>query len=198
MEHRTCHRRGYELLTPNVWELFDGMESKGFVKNFKNEKSDPPVYKVLGHTDLDNTDLPKGSTIQTRTWEDEYPPHLQGPEVNEILDTREQTIRDLKGAIQQLRDECGELFTENKQLEHKLKYQKPSGSTRWKLEYTWIYGKEVYWDFKTKKQAVAQMEQIQNFFGSRLVESIKDIKYTKYIYGTRGVKQDETSDTQKK
>ena len=185
-------------MTPNVWELYDGMESKGFVKNFKNEESDPPIYKVIGHHDIDNTDLPKGSTIQTRTWEDEYPPHLQGPEVNEIRDSKEQTIYDLKNTIQQLRDECGELFIEIKQLEHKLKHKMPSGSARWKLEYTWIYGKEVYWNFKRKKDAVAQMEQIQNFFGSRLVESIEDIKYTKYIYGTRGIKQDETSDTQKK
>ena len=27
-------------MTPEVWEVFDGMESKGFVKNFKNQKSD--------------------------------------------------------------------------------------------------------------------------------------------------------------
>jgi len=188
MEHRTCHRRGYELLTPNVWELYDGMESKGFVKNFKNEESDPPVYKVVGHPDLDSTDLPKGSIIQTHTWEDEYPPELEGPEVNEILDTREQTIRDLKGAIQKLRDECGELFTENKQLEHKLEHQKPSGSTRWKLTYTWCDNvTEVHWDFKRKKDAVAYMEHIQNFFGIKVVESIRDIKYDKYIYGTRNV-----------
>ena len=76
-----------------------------------------------------------------------------------------------------------------KQLEHELKHKKPSGSIRWKLTYTWTYGTEIHWDFKTKKQAVAQMEHIQNFFGSKLVESIKDIKYDKYIYGTRGVKE---------
>ena len=192
MEHRTCHRRGYELLTPEVWEVFDGMESKGFVKNFKNQKSDPPIYRAIADSDLG--ELPKGSIIQTRKWEDEYPPHLQGPEVNEIRDTIAQTIYALKNAIQKLRDECGELFTENKQLEHKLKHKMPSGSVRWKLEYIWTYGKEVHWDFKRKKDAVAYMEHIQNFFGSRLVESIKDIKYTKYIYGTRGIKQDETSD----
>ena len=185
-------------MTPNVWELYDGMESKGFVKNFKNEESDPPMYKVVGHPDLDNTDLPKGSIIQTRTLEDEYPPELEGPEVNEILDTKEQTIYDLKNTIQTLRDECGAMDITIKKLEHELKHQKPSGSTRWKLEYIWVYGKEVYWDFKRKKDAVTQMEHIQNFYGHRLVESIKDIKYTKYTYGTRGVKQDETSDTQKK
>ena len=116
------------------------------------------------------------------------------PELIEIRDTKEQTIYDLKNTIQTLRDECGEMDIKIKQLEHELKHKKPSGSTRWKLEYTWIYGKEVYWNFKRKKDAVAQMEQIQNFFGSRLVESIEDIKYTKYIYGTRGIKQDETSD----
>ena len=173
MEHRTCHRRGYELLTPEVWEVFDGMESKGFVKNFKNQKSDPPIYRAIADSDLG--ELPKGGILQTRKWEDEYPPHLQGPEVNEIRDTKEQTIYDLKSTIQKLRDECGELFTENKQLEHKLKHKMPSGSVRWKLEYTWIYGKEVHWDFKRKNDAVAYMEHIQNFFGSRLVESIKDI-----------------------
>ena len=192
MEHRTCHRRGYELLTPEVWEVFDGMESKGFVKNLKNQKSDPPIYRAIADSDLG--ELPKGSIIQTRKWEDEYPPHLQGPEVNEIRDTKEQTIYDLKSTIQKLQDECGELFTDNKQLEHKLKHKMPSGSVRWKLEYIWTYGKEVHWDFKRKNDAVAYMEHIQNFFGSRLVESIKDIKYIKYIYGTRGIKQDETSD----
>ena len=78
-----------------------------------------------------------------------------------------------------------------KKLEHELKHKKPSGSIRWKLTYTWCYGTEVYWDFKTKKQAVAFMEDnIKGFFGSKLVESIRDVKYDKYIYGTRNVQKE--------
>ena len=55
-------------MTPEVWEVFDGMESKGFVKNFKNQKSDPPIYRAIADSDLGA--LPKGSIIQTRKWED--------------------------------------------------------------------------------------------------------------------------------
>jgi hypothetical protein len=200
MEHRTCHRRGYELLTPNIWELYDGMESKGFVKNFKNEKSGPPCYRVIGHVDLDRTDLPKDSIIRKRTLEDEFPPHLQGPEVHNILTSKEETIERLWGKVKAYEEEIGALEVEIEQLKIKLKHQKPSGSTRWKLEYTWCDNmKEVYWDFKRKKDAVAFMEDnIKGFFGIKLVESIKNVKYTKYIYGTRGVKQDEINNTQKK
>jgi len=198
MEHRTCHRRGYKLLTPNIWELYDGMESKGFVKNLSNEKSDPPRYRVIGHIDLDRTDLPKDSIIQTHTIEEEFPPGLEGPEVNEIWDTKEETIEDLHEKIQALRDECGEMDIQIKQLQHELKHKQPSGSIRWKLTYTWCDNvTEVYWDFKRKKDAVAFMEDnIQGFFGIKVVESIRDIKYDKYIYGTRNVgKQDETNIT---
>lgn len=187
-------------MTPNIWELYDGMESKGFVKNFKNDESVPPKYKVVGHPDLDRTVLPKGSVIQMHTIEDEFPLGLEGPEVHEILDTKEETIQTLYEKIQTLRDECGEMDIQIKQLQHELKHKKPGGSIRWKLTYTWCDNvTEVYWDFRTKKQAVAYMEDnIKGFFGIKVVESIKDVKYDKYIYGTRGVKQDETSITQKK
>ena len=48
----------------------------------------------------------------------------------------------------------------------------------------------MYCDFRTKKQAVAFMEDnIKGFFGTKLVETIRDIKYDKYIYGTRNVEK---------
>ena len=194
MYHRTCYRLGYNLLTPEpIWELFDGMEFKGFVKNFDNEPCDPPKYTVIGsQAIMGNVILPKGSTIQTHTIEDEFPPGLQGPEINDISSSKEEQIEDLWDRVKAYEAEIGGLEVEIEQLKIKLKHQKPSGSIRWKLTYTWCYGTEVHWDFKTKKQAVAFMEDnIKGFFGTKLVESIRDIKYNKYIYGTRRVKQDE-------
>ena len=66
---------------------------------------------------LDRTDLPKDSIIQTHTIEEEFPPGLEGPEVNEIWDTKEETIEDLHEKIQALRDECGEMDIQIKQLQ---------------------------------------------------------------------------------
>ena len=194
MPHVTCQRKNYKLLDPHVWQVFggeDGVEHLGYYNGITKTSCDPPRY-VLTAKDPENIDLPPGSVVleHERTWEDEYLPHLQGPEVHEIRDTKEQTIYDLKNTIQTLRDECGVMDIKIKKLQHELKHKKPSGSVRWKLTYTWTYGTEVHWDFKRKKDAVAQMEHIQNFFGSKLVESIKDIKYDKYIYGTRNVQEE--------
>ena len=194
MYHRTCHRLGYKLLTPEpIWELFDGLEFKGFVKNFDNEPCDPPKYTVIGSQAITrNIMLPKEAEI---IFFDPFPAGLQGPEVNEISDTKEEQIEDLWDKVKAQEAEIGGLEVEIQQLNIKLKHQKPSGSIRWKLTYTWCYGTEVHWDFKTKKQAVAFMEEnIKDFFGTKIVESIKDVKYDKYIYGQR-VKQDETNVT---
>ena len=187
MPRVTCHRKNYKLLDPHVWEVFGGKyntEHQGYYNGITETSCDPPRY-VLVTDDPENIDLPPGSVIVEEEW-DPFPPHLQGPEVNEIRDTKEQTIYDLKNAVQTLRDECGAMDIKIKKLEHELKYKKPSGSIRWKLTYTWSDMTEVYWDFKTKKQAVAFMEDnIKGFFGTKLVESIRDVKYDKYIYGTR-------------
>jgi len=191
MPRVTCHRKNYKLLDPHVWEVFGGKyntEHQGYYNGITETSCDPPRY-VLVTDDPENINLPPGSVIVEEEWE-EFPAHLQGPEVNEIRDTKEQTIYDLKNAVQTLRDECGAMDIIIKQLEHKLKHKKPSGSIRWKLTYTWSDMTEVYWDFKTKKQAVAFMEDnIKGFFGTKLVETIRDVKYDKYIYGTRNVEK---------
>jgi len=196
MFYLTCNRVGYKPLDPHIWEVFGGKyntESLGFTKQFSKTKKfkecKPPTYmKVddsrgfMGHT----VELPKGSTIQTHTIDDEFPPHLQGPELHEIFDTKEDTIEQLWDRVKAYEVEMGALEVEIQQLNIKLKHQKPSGSIRWKLTYTWCYGTEVHWDFKTKKQAVAFMENnVKDFFGVKIVESIRDIKYNKYIYGQR-------------
>ena len=193
MPRVTCHRKNYKLLDPHVWEVFGGeynTEHQGYYNGITEASCDPPRYLLITD-DPENITLPPGSVVleHERTFEEEFPPHLEGPEVNEIRDTKEQIIHDLKVAITTLRDECGVMDLTIKKLQHELKHQKPSGSIRWKLTYTWCDNvTEVYWDFRTKKQAVAFMENnIQGFFGIKVVESIRDIKYDKYIYGTRNV-----------
>ena len=198
MFYRTCNRIGYTLLDPHIWEVFGGeynTESLGFTKNFAGteefEKCKPPIYTQLddsrGHTVI----LPPGSSVVEEEW-DEFPPHLQGPEVHNILTSKEETIERLWDKVKAYEEEMGALEVEIEQLKIKLKHQKPSGSIRWKLTYTWCDNvTEVYWDFRTKKQAVAFMESnIKGFFGIKIVESIRDIKYDKYIYGTRNVEKE--------
>tara|TARA_Y100000310_G_C20664587_1_gene806761 strand:+ start:895 stop:1488 length:594 start_codon:yes stop_codon:yes gene_type:complete len=197
MFYLTCNRIGYKLLDPHIWEVFGGKyntESLGFTKHFSGtgtfEKCDPPRYIQIDDSHGFTVILPPGSSVVEEEW-DPFPPHLQGPEVNEIRNTTEQRIWDIEQEVNEYREERGALEVEVEQLKIKLKNQKPSGSIRWKLTYTWCYGTEVYWDFKTKKQAVAFMEEeIAGFFGNKLVESIRDIKYDKYIYGTRNIQKE--------
>ena len=190
MPRVTCHRKNYKLLDPHVWEVFGGKyntEHQGYYNGVTETSCDPPRY-VLVTDSPENINLPPGSVIveEERTLEDEFPPHLQGPEVHNILTSKEETIERLWDKVKAYEEEMGALEVEIEQLKIKLKHQKPSGSIRWKLTYTWCDNvTEVYWDFRTKKQAVAFMENnIQGFFGIKVVESIRDIKYDKYIYGT--------------
>ena len=142
--------------------------------------------------------LPKRLEQEKKEWKrdqeeynSEFPAHLEGPEVFEIRDTGEQTIFDLEQEVREYRIQLGEKDVKIAQLNHKLKHTVAGGSIRWKLTYTWCDNvTEVYWDFKRKKDAVAHMEHIQNFFGIKVVESIRDIKYDKYIYGTRNMEKE--------
>jgi hypothetical protein len=195
MPRVTCHRKNYKLLDPHVWEVFGGKyntEHQGYYNGVTETSCDPPRY-VLVTDSPENINLPPGSVIveEERTLEDEFPPHLQGPEVHNILTLKEETIERLWDKVKAYEEEMGALEVEIEQLKIKLKHQKPSGSIRWKLTYTWCDNvTEVYWDFRTKKQAVAFMESnIKGFFGIKIVESIRDIKYDKYIYGTRNVEK---------
>jgi hypothetical protein len=196
MPRVTCHRKNYKLLDPHVWEVFGGeynTEHQGYYNGVTETSCDPPRY-VLVTDSPENINLPPGSVIveEERTLENEFPPHLQGPEVHNILTSKEETIERLWDKVKAYEEEMGALEVEIEQLKIKLKHQKPSGSIRWKLTYTWCDNvTEVYWDFRTKKQAVAFMESnIKGFFGIKIVESIRDIKYDKYIYGTRNVEKE--------
>lgn len=194
MPRVTCHRKNYKLLDPHVWEVFGGeynTEHQGYYNGVTETSCDPPRY-VLVTDSPENINLPPGSVIvEERTLENEFPPHLQGPEVHNILTSKEETIERLWDKVKAYEEEMGALEVEIEQLKIKLKHQKPSGSIRWKLTYTWCDNvTEVYWDFRTKKQAVAFMESnIKGFFGIKIVESIRDVKYDKYIYGTRNVEK---------
>ena len=104
-----------------MWEVIGGEynnEHLGYYDGLTKTSCDPPRYVLIADSP-ENVTLPPGSIVleRERTWEDEYPPHLQGPEVHEILDTKEQTILDLKNKIQILRDECGVMDIKIKQLQ---------------------------------------------------------------------------------
>jgi len=171
MFYLTCNRAGYKLLDPHIWEVFGGKyntESLGFTKFFskteKFKKSKPPIYTQLADSRGHTVILPKGSIVRK---------------------------------IRKPRRKLADLDKRIKELEAKLDVvQKdiPVLEERWKLSYTWCYGDEVHWNFKTKKQAVAFMEEeIIGFFGTKIVESISDIKYDKYSYG----RQNESSNNTK-
>jgi hypothetical protein len=176
-----------------VWEVFDGefnTEHQGYYNGLTKTSCDPPRY-VLVSDNPENVELPPGSVIVKEEW-DEFPAGLEGPGINDISDTKEETIEHLWNKVKAYEVEMGALEVEIQQLNIKLKHQKSSGSIRWKLTYTWCDNvTEVYWDFRTKKEAVAFMENnIKGFFGIKIVESIRDVKYNKYIYGTRNVEKE--------
>jgi hypothetical protein len=198
MPRVTCHRKHYKLLDPYVWEVFGGKyntEHQGYYNGLTKTSCEPPRYVLSSEKSEMEKDalieLPPGSVIVEKEWtlEDEFPSGLQGPEINDISSSKEEQIEDLRDKVKAQEAEIGGLEVEIQQLNIKLKHQKPSGSIRWKLTYTWCDNvTEVYWDFRTKKQAVAFMENnIKGFFGIKIVESIRDVKYDKYIYGTRNV-----------
>ena len=199
MPRVTCHRKHYKLLDPYVWEVFGGKyntEHQGYYNGLTKTSCEPPRYVLSSEKSEMEKDalieLPPGSVIVEKEWtlEDEFPPGLEGPGINDISDTKEETIEHLWHKVKTYEVELGALEVEIQQLNIKLKHQKSSGSIRWRLTYTWCYGTEVHWDFKTKKQAVTFMEDnVKGFFGTKIVESIRDVKYDKYIYGTRNVKQ---------
>ena len=192
MPHITCHRKNYKVLDPHVWQVIDSTAKHlGYYNGITKTSCDPPRYVLTSETP-ENVVLPPGSAIiDQKKYNSTFPAHLEGPEVFEIRNTREQTIFDLEQEAREYRIQLGEKDVKIAQLNHKLKHTVAGGSIRWKLTYTWCDNvTEVYWDFRTKKQAVAFMESnIKGFFGIKVVESIRNVKYDKYIYGIHNVEQ---------
>ena len=159
MQYLTCNRRGYKLLNPVIWEVFDGRKSLGYSHGFGTDFCDPPVYYIDPNQKHQEplSNLPKGSTV-----EDEPEPVV----VETIEVVKYETDPEILKELEVYRN-------------YKLK-------ERWQLEYNWHYGHEVYWDYKSKKSAEEQMERIKEHFAPGLVETIKDIKITKYVIGRGG------------
>ena len=79
-------------------------------------------------------------------------------------------------------------YDNNDHLKELEVYRSYKLQEKWKLEFDWHYGHELEWNYKSKKKAEEHMEYIKDFFGPKLVESIKNIKITKYVIGKGGVK----------
>ena len=158
-QYLTCNRRGYKLLNPVIWEVLEGMKSLGFSHGMGTDFCDPPVYYIDPKQRHQEplSNLPKGSTI-----EDEPEPVVI--ETVEVIkyETDPEVLKEL------------EVYRN-----YKLK-------ERWQLEYDWHYGHELEWNYESKKDAEEHMEYIKDFFGPKLVESIKNIKITKYVIGRGG------------
>lgn len=159
MQYVTCNRRGYKILNPVIWQVFDGRKFLGYSHGMGTEFCDPPVYyidpKQQHQEPLSN--LPEGATIEKE-------PVIVEPVEVIKYETDPEVLKEL------------EIYRS-----YELK-------ERWQLEYDWHYGHELYWDYKSKKAAEEHMEQIKDFFGKSLSETIKNIKVTKYVIGKGGVK----------
>jgi len=157
--YRTCHRRGYKLLDPNIWEMLDGKESKGFVKLSSGKKCSPPKYIPIEKENMSS--LPEGSVVVDS--------RIEGPDVIELATPKEVLLRELENTVQKLKKELTE----------------KTGETRWKLEFVWgtlSPTLQEYWDLKTEKEANDLLEHHKSFFARSLSESIRDIKIFKYSY----------------
>ena len=166
-QYVTCNRRGYKLLQPVIWEVLEGMKSLGFSRQPSDtDFCDPPVYyvdpKQSRPEPIEN--LPKGSTI-----EEEPEPVVVEPVVVETV-------------------EVVKYETDPEVLKELEIYRSYKLQTKWQLEFDWYYGHEVEWNYKSKKKAKDQMEHIKETFAPKLVETIKNIKITKYVIGKGGEK----------
>ena len=194
MSYVTCHRKNYKLLDPNIWEVVsdDNHKHVGYINVSTQQKSKPPRYILIADSP-GNVDLPPNAVCYTREeWEREFPPELEAKDPIIIRDKQEEEVWELENKLQQfikkyltLKEENADLIEQNADLIKQLD-AKPDvvGLSRYKLSYTWHYGTEVLWDFETKEQAEKYMQELQNFYATSLVESIKDIEYEEYIYGT--------------
>ena len=158
-QYVTCNRRGYKLLKPAIWEVIEGIKSLGFSHGMNTDFCDPPVYYVDPKQPRPEPieNLPKGSII--------------GEEPEPVV---VKTVEVVKYEIDP------EVL---KELEIYRSYKL---QTKWQLEFDWYYGHEVEWNYKSKKKAKDQMEHIKETFAPKLVETIKNIKITKYVIGKGG------------
>jgi hypothetical protein len=160
-QYVTCNRRGYKLLNPAIWEVLEGVKYIGFSHGMGTDFCDPPVYYVdpKQQTQEPIENLPKGSTIE----EEPEPVVVKTVEVVKY-ETDPEVLAELE-------------------IYRSYKLQ-----TKWQLEFDWHYGHEVEWNYKSKKKAKDQMEHIKETFAPKLVETIKNIKITKYVIGKEGEK----------
>ena len=161
-QYVTCNRRGYKLLKPSIWQVFDGLEFLGFSDNFSsNEFCNPPVYYIDPKQNYQEplTNLPEGSTIAEEKEEE--------VEIEKFV-------------------EVTKYETDPKILEELEIYRSYKLKERWQVVYDWAYGHEVYWDLKSKKEAKDQLERIQTFFKGSLADSMTNIEIIKYVIGEGG------------
>lgn len=159
--YTTCYRRGFELVTHNVWEVTDETGHIGYVNtsNSPYEPCDPPQYIQTSATENPVITLPKNSVV-----------------IEKRFDNHTETVVYFNSDEKQ--------FYENRiaELERQLK-SKPNSDVelvdRWRLQFRW-YGSwgELHqeWGFETHKQAENRLKHWIDTFGDKF-EDVKIIPY---------------------
>jgi hypothetical protein len=159
--YTTCHRRGFELTTPNVWEVSDEDGHKGYVNMavMPYTVCDPPEYIQTSATENPNIALPLNSKV-----------------LEKRLDIKAESV------VYSNSDETKFYKERVAELERQLKL-KPNTDVelvdRWRLQFRW-YGSwgDIHqeWGFETHKEAENRLKHWIDTFGQKF-EDVKIIPY---------------------
>lgn len=150
----TCHRRGYKLKDPNIWEVLDGHKSVGFVNSVSKIECGPPAYIQVGKKSYMNS-LPAGSTVVDESY---------------IDNSHSAELQDLEDLVTELRNQLAEHKGEERWL---LTFT-------WGASHSPMC--EEIWNLKTEKEATDLLDEYKSFYARSLVESITNVEVKKYFY----------------
>jgi hypothetical protein len=166
--YTTCYRRGFELVTSNVWEVTDESGHVGYVNTSVSpyQSCDPPEYIQTSATENPVIALPKNAKV-----------------IEKRLDTKADSV------VYSNPDELKFYKDRVAELERQISL-KPNTDVelvdRWRLQFRW-YGSwgEIYqeWGFETHKQAENRLKHWVDTFG----EKFEDVKIIPYKINREGL-----------